>query len=58
MLKRLAAAILSFFDSKGKKVAIAERVERSVSNISATVCENKKETGVSDEIKRCLEEAP
>jgi len=34
MLKSITAAILSVFDRKTIKMAIAERVERSVSNIN------------------------
>jgi len=37
MLKIIAAVILSVFDRKRIKMAMAERVERSVSNINATV---------------------
>jgi len=37
MLKIIAAVILSAFDRKRIKVAITERVKRSVSNINAFV---------------------
>jgi len=42
MLKIIAAAVLSVFDRKRIKMAITERVKRSVSNINAPARDKQK----------------